>query len=157
VNDDRGQDIEREARERRKFSPQEALARLAGPGAMKGVSPVSPLQQAEIELGSWLGDNLEDDAGALRQVVLRELKGGEVLLNNLDQPLVAFEDYCRRVLATDGLLADLVRQADVEWGRMMDERPHFERAGCPPHAEDPYTVHNVHRSLSAALRQLARS
>lgn len=44
-------DAEREIRRGRKFTPKEALARMAGPGAMKGASPVSRVQQAEGEIG----------------------------------------------------------------------------------------------------------
>ena len=42
-------DLEREIREDRKFTLEEAIARMAGPGAMKGVSPVARMQQAETE------------------------------------------------------------------------------------------------------------
>src|SRR4051794_29136698 len=73
--------LEREIRLGRKFTPQEALGRMAGPGAMKGASAVSPQQQAEIAVGSWLGSHLEDTAGALKAVLHRHLKGSEALLN----------------------------------------------------------------------------
>jgi len=36
--------LEQEIRQGRKFNSAEAIARLAGPGAMKGASPVSPVQ-----------------------------------------------------------------------------------------------------------------
>lgn len=49
-------DLEITIRQGRKFTPEEAMARLAGPGAMKGASPVSPVQQAETEIG--IGDAL---------------------------------------------------------------------------------------------------
>ena len=42
--------LEEEIRQGRKFSASEAVARMAGPGAMKGASPVSPVQQAETEI-----------------------------------------------------------------------------------------------------------
>ena len=67
MNDDQDSDrsaakdeLEREIRQVRKFTPKEAIARLAGPGAMKGASPVSRVQQAEIEIGSWLRSHLTD-------------------------------------------------------------------------------------------------
>ena len=47
-------DLETEIRQGRTFNPAEAIGRLAGPGAMKGASPVSRQQQAENEIGSWL-------------------------------------------------------------------------------------------------------
>src|SRR4029078_10924928 len=60
--------VEREIRGSRRFTPEEALGRIAGPGAMKGASPVSPQQQAEIEIGTWLRSHLTDPAGALKVV-----------------------------------------------------------------------------------------
>jgi len=47
-------ELEREIRQERKFTFAEAIGRLAGPGAMKGESPVTRLQQAEAQLESWL-------------------------------------------------------------------------------------------------------
>ena len=92
-------ELECEIRQGRTFSPQEALARMAGPGAMKGASPVSPVQQAETEIMCWLGAQLSDATGALPTVLHRQIRGSERLLDNLHQPLVAVAGYCRHVLA----------------------------------------------------------
>ena len=148
---------EQEIRQARKFSMGEAMARMAGPGAMKGASPVSPVQQAETEVGCWLRDNVDDAAGALQAVVHRQIRGSRLLLENVEQPLTAVAGYCRRILESDQLLKELVRQADVEWGRMMDERPHFERAGAPSDPDDPYTAHSVRHVLEEALKRLGPS
>ena len=45
-------ELEREIRKGRKFTIAEAIGRLAGPGAMKGESPVARMQQAEIEIST---------------------------------------------------------------------------------------------------------
>src|SRR4051812_47322151 len=100
--------IESEIRNGRQFTPREALARLAGPGAMKGASPVSRQQQAEIEIGSWLGNNLSDVVGALKAVLQRHLKGSRQLLENVDRPLTALSRHCERIAAADNLLIELV-------------------------------------------------
>jgi hypothetical protein len=147
-------ELEREIREGRKFTPKEALARLAGPGAMAGASPVSPVQQAETEIGNWLAVNVADAFGALQFLLQRNLRGSELLLNNLERPLAALSGYCRGVLASDYLLQELVREADVEWGRRMDERPYFDREGTPPNPGDPYTIESVRRALGEVLEQL---
>jgi hypothetical protein len=47
---DAGADLEREVRKERKFSLAEAVGRLAGPGMMKGVSPITGKQQSEAEI-----------------------------------------------------------------------------------------------------------
>ena len=162
MNDDRDSqrhetdsDIEREIRQGRKVTAKDVMSRLAGPGAMKGASPVSPVQQAETEIGNWLGNNLQDSSGSLKVVLHRHLKGSGLLLENLDQPLIAVAGYLREVLAADNLLKEIVRETDVEWGRVMDERPHFERECMPADPDDPYTVENVGQALAEALRILA--
>ena len=148
-------ELEREIRERRKFTPQEAMARLAGPGAMKGASPVSPVQQAETEIGTWLRDRIADPPGALQLLLNRNIKGSELLLDNLDQPLAALAAHCRQLLDSDYRLKELVREADVEWARRMDERPIFEREGSPPDPGDPYTADSVRSVLDEILQKLA--
>jgi len=147
-------DIEREIRQGRKLGAKDVLARLAGPGAMKGASPISPVQQAETEIGNWLGTHLKDASGALRAVLQRHLKGSALLLDNLERPLVALSSYCRRLIETDNLLNEIVREADVEWGRAMDERPYFDREGMPPNPDDPYTYESVRQALADALQKL---
>src|SRR5262245_40769256 len=148
-------ELEREILKERKFTLEEAIGRLAGPGAMKGESPIPRMQQAEIEIESWLRSHLPDAGGTLQVVLHRNVKGSELLLNNFEQPLVVLAAYCQRVLDSDYLLQELVRDADVEWGRVMEERPYFESEGSPPHPDDPYTVQSVRKALTGALGQLA--
>ena len=147
-------ELEREIREGRKFTLEEAIARMAGPGAMKGESPITRMQQAEIEIGSWLRSHLTDAGGALEVVLHRRVKGSELLLNNFDQPLVVLASYCQQVLDSDYLLKEVVREADIEWGRVMRERPHFEKEGIPPHPDDCYTVESVRITLSQLVQKL---
>jgi hypothetical protein len=141
-------ELERQIRNERKFSPEEALMRMAGPGMMKGESPVTRKQQAEAEIDNFLRRNLIDAAGALPLVLLRHVKNSERLLENLDQPLVVLANFVERVLDSEYVLAELVREADAEWGRVLGERPFFERAGCPSHPDDPYTIESVRITLS---------
>jgi hypothetical protein len=148
-------ELEREIRNGREFTLAEAIGRLAGPGVMKGASPVARLQQAGVEIESWLRRRLADASGALQVVLLRRVKGSELLLNNYDQPLVVLAGYCQRVLGSDYDLKELVREADVEWGSVFGERPYFEKEGAPPHPEDSYTVESVRSALSGLIQQLA--
>jgi hypothetical protein len=149
--------LEREIREGRKFTLEEAIARLIGPGGMKGESPVPRMEQASSEIQTWLRCNLTDSGGALAIVLHRHVKGSELLLANFDQPLIVLASYCRQVLDSNYLLAELVRDTDVEWGRVMGERPYFETAGTPCNADDPYTVESVRCKLTSILDQLAMS
>ena len=148
--------LEAEIRQGRKFSATEAMARMAGPGAMKGASPVSRVLQAETEIGNWLRSNLPDADGALQMLLLQSLKGSELVLANLDDPLSALAALCHQLLRSDHLLAEFVRQADAEWGRRMDERPHFDREGTEPHPDDPYTAESVRETLLRLNDQLGR-
>lgn len=147
-------ELEREIRAGRKFTLEEAIGRLAGPGAMKGESPVGRLQQAENEIASWLRTHLPA-GGGLEVVLHRNIKESELLLADLDQaPLATLLQYCRQVLDSEYLLMELVRNADIEWGRIMNERPHFERAGSPPDPADPYTAASVRNTLLELVKRL---
>lgn len=150
-------ELEREIRERRKFSLAEAIGRLAGPGMMKGVSPATGKQQAEAQIENFLERHLSCPAGALSAILLRQVKESEILLNNLDQPLVALASYVQRVLESDYLLQDLVRQADGEWGRVYGERPYFDRPAVPPNENDPYTDESVRTTLNLLMATLSHA
>lgn len=150
-------DLEHEIRAERKFSLAEAIGRLAGPGAMKGESPVTRKRQAEAELQEYLDRHLADSGGVLRGLLLRHVAESELLLSNLDQPLIVLAALVGRVLESDFLLNELVREADVEWGRMTGERPYFNRDGQPPHADDPYTADSVRTALSGLVEALSTS
>jgi hypothetical protein len=144
-------ELEREIRAGREFTLSDAIGRLAGPGAMKGASPVTRLQQAVAEIQAYLDSHLVDAGRVLSGVLLGQVKDSERLLRGLDQPLVALAGYVRHLLDSEYALKELVREADVEWGRVFDERPHFEKDGSPPAPDDPYTL----ESVRAALTQLA--
>jgi hypothetical protein len=141
-------ELEREIRKGRKFTLAEAIGRLAGPGAMKGVSPVTGAQQAAVAIENWFRQHMPAGHGEL-EVVLSEL-----LLNNFEKPLVVLAAYCRQVLDSDYCLEELVREADVEWGQVQAERPHFEKEGSPPDPEDPYTCESVRKALAGLVEQL---
>lgn len=149
--------LEREIRQGRKFTAQEAMGRMIGPGSMKGGSAVPRIQEAETGIGTWLRSNLTDSTGALQAVLHRHVRGTDLLLNNLDQPLLALAGYCQQVLASDYNLEELVREADVEWGRRMDERPYFNKEGSPPHPDDPYTNDSVRTALREILTKISEA
>jgi hypothetical protein len=148
-------ELEREILKDRKFTLEEAIGRMIGPGGMKGASPIARRQQAEIEIAAWLRDHLADAGGALEVVLHRYVKGSDLLLHDFDQPLVVLARYSQRVLDSDYLLKELVRDADIEWGRAMGERPYFEKEGSPANPDDPYTVESVRNALCGLIKQLA--
>jgi hypothetical protein len=147
-------ELEREIREGRKFTLAEAIGRMAGPGAMKGVSPVPRKQQAVAEIDNWLRQHLWAGKAELQAVLLRWVEGSELLLNDFDEPLVVLAAFCQQVLDSDYLLKELVREADVEWGRVHGERPFFNKEGSPPHPDDLYSIESTRKALSELLTQL---
>src|SRR6187551_676929 len=68
-------ELEREIRAERTFSLEEAIGRMAGPGAMQGVSPISRKRQAEMMIQEYLDQHLADGAGVLPGVLLRQVTG----------------------------------------------------------------------------------
>jgi hypothetical protein len=149
--------LEREIRDGRKFTLAEAIGRLAGPGAMKGVSPIARTQQAEAEIETFLDRHLKSPAGALSTVLLRRVKNSDLLLSNLDKPLIVLASLIQQILDSELRLQELVREADVEWGMVYGERPYFQREGAPPHDDDPYTDESVRSTLSKLLETLSTS
>lgn len=154
---DKDAELEREIRKGRKFTLAEAIGRLAGPGMMKGVSPVSLIRQAEAKINDFLTRQLTDSGGALKTVILRRITNTELLLNNPDQPLIVLASGIERVLQSDYLLKELVRDADIEWGQIFGQRPYFEEEGCAPDPNDPYTFESVRNTLSQLLEKLAEA
>ena len=149
-------DIEREIRRGRKFSVSDAIGRVGGGGLLKGASPVPPLQQTEAAIANYLGSHLDDPGGVLAQVMLRYVKASEILIENFDQPAVVLAGYVNQVLNSEAMLKDLVREADVERGRTLGERPQFEREGHPADPGDPYTVASVRNALTRLLQESRR-
>lgn len=153
-SDDSTKDVEREIRKNRKFSLSEAIGRIAGGDFMKGGSPVSRKRQAELEIEDYLRRHLVDSGGVLRVVLLRHVGEG-LIERDYTEPLAVLAEYIPTLLASEHLLAEFVREADVEWGRIQDERPHFQKPGSPPHPHDPYTIASVRVGLSQLGERLA--
>lgn len=147
-------ELEREIRMGRQFSLADAIGRMAGPGAMKGVSPIPRKKQAELEIESFLRSQWSDGGSELGVALLRRVRDSELLLNNYDQPQVVLARFIQHVLETPYLMQELVSDADIEWGRVFGERPYFEREGSPPHKDDPYTLDSVRASLNELLAKL---
>src|SRR5262245_29197728 len=94
-------ELEREIRKGRKFNLAEAIGRMAGPGGMKGVSPVPRKQQAVLEIENWLRHHMPAGNGELQAVLLRWVEGSELLLNDFERPLVVLAAFCQQLLDSD--------------------------------------------------------
>ena len=98
---------------------------------------------------------MTNTGGVLGVVLLRNVAQSDRLLADFDRSLAVLARYIRRVLGSDYLLRELVREADVEWGQMFGERPHFERPDRPPDPDDPYTVESIRAALARLVDTLA--
>ena len=135
-----------------------AEGRLVLPGGVDSHCHIEEPQVGEVRNAETFASATSSAAAGGTTTVIsfsQQVKGSELFLNNFDQPLIVLAGYCQRVLESEHLLNELVREADVEWGRVMDERPHFESEGSSSHPDDPYTIDSVRTVLSELLKQLA--
>jgi len=152
--DDEEQRIEREIRARHASDPASILAGRDGGAHLRGASPTPVAQRALLEAEQWLREHLDDHGIALRQVILRRLEGHPQLLEeHLGQPAELVTVVMAPLLASPPALAELVREVDMAWGLVNQERPHFEVGQRPPHPDDPYTITGVHAILHRLLAQ----
>lgn len=150
-------EIQREMRAQQKFSMAGAIGR-AGKGLLKGESPVSRQDQAITALTQWIDRQLPDPSGALKSVLRRRVRSNELLVvRHLQQPANALREMIETILASNYALEEFVRQVDVRWGELYQERPLFQRPGQAPDPSDEYTHESVHRALTLLLEKLQQS
>ncbi len=153
-NDPSDEEIQRELRAQQKFSMASAIGR-AGSGLMKGASPVSRQEQASIELTQWIDQQTSDPSGALKSILRRQVRGNQLLIEgHLQHPHRALSEIIETIKASDYALREFVRQVDVRWGEMYQERPLFQRTGQPPDPADVYTYESVRQELNLLLEKL---
>ena len=146
--------IQREMRAQQKFSTAGAIGR-AGSGLLKGESPVSLQDQAISALIRWIDQQTPDPSGALKSILRRKVRGNELLVaSHLQHPLNVLRELIDSILTNDYALEEFVRQVDVRWGELYQERPLFQRAGQAPDPEDEYTHESVRHALTLLLEKL---
>ena len=147
-------DVQREIRARQKFSMAGAIGR-SGSGLMKGESPVSQQEQALAALTQWIDQQVSDPSGALKSILCRRVRSSNLLVaSHLQQPCNALREIIETILASDYGTQEFVRQVDVRWGELYQERPLFQRAGQAPDPEDEYTHESVRQALTLLLEKL---
>ena len=152
----RESDLEREIRSQRKFNMSEAIARAGGAELLKGASPVTLKRQAELEIALYLESHLVGSGVPFENVLVRHVADSALLLEQgYEKPLCALKCVIDRLLRSEERLREFVRQIDAEWGRINQERPHFDRKGKPPSPDDPYTIASVQKSLSQLMSDLS--
>jgi hypothetical protein len=147
-------EVQREIRAQQKFSMAGAIGR-AGSGLMKGESPISQQEQAITLLTQWIDQQIPDPSGALKSMLRRRVRGNELLVErHLQQPRNALREMIDTILASDYALQEFVRQVDVRWGELYQERPLFQQAGQAANPADEYTYDSVRQSLGLLLEKI---
>jgi len=147
-------EVQREIRARQKFSMEGAIGR-AGRGLMKGESPVSQQEQALAALTQWIDQQVSDPSGALKSILRRQVRSRNLLVaSHLQQPCNALREMIETILASDYGIREFVRQVDVRWGELYQERPLFQQAGQAPDPKDEYTYESVRQALTLLLEKL---
>ena len=149
-------EIQREMLSQQKFTMEGAISR-AGAGLMKGESPISSQDQANAILTQWIDQQVSDSSGALKSVLCRQVRNDELLLGrHQNNPLSAMQEIVDKILANNFALHEFVRQIDVRWGELNQERPLFQLAGQSPDPADEYTHESVRVKLVLLLEKLQR-
>ncbi|WP_017659169.1 hypothetical protein [Baaleninema simplex] len=141
----------------RKFTLADAIAKEGGT-FLKGESPVPKLEQAKATIHYFIDRNLSDISGALQAILQRWLDEDTIrVARNLETPLQALLELLDSLVNNSEMLYEFVRQVDVKWGELNDERPHFQRPHQPPHPEDEYTHESVRQQLLELRRRVEAS
>lgn len=144
---DQEENLQKDILSDRKYSLAEAIGREGG-NFLKGESPVPKLMQVTTEVNLFIDNNLPDSSGALQSVLKRWVKSDPLLSQHLESPLQGLDKILEKILTQKGLFYEIVREADLKWGQMYQERPYFQKPGDPPHPEDEYTHESVKEKLS---------
>ncbi len=146
--------IEQELRQQQKFTVAGAIGR-AGKGLMKGASPISVQEQACKILQQWIQGHVPDPSGALKEILKRRVQAA-AYPNDIDpqNPYSILCNLIETLLASEYQLKEFVRQVDIRWGELYQERPRFEREGQQPDPDDEYTFASVRQILNQLQEKL---
>lgn len=148
-------EIQRTLRAQQTFSTAGAIGR-AGKGLMKGESPVSRQEQAITMLMQWIDQQTPDPSGALKSILRRQVRNDVLLVaRHLRQPHNALREMIETILSSNYALREFVRQVDVRWGELYQERPIFQREGQPGSPDDEYTEESVQKNLKLLFEKLS--
>ena len=154
MNEEQNRRIEKEILSEQKYSLANAIGREGG-NFLKGESPVPKMVQITTEINLFIDQNLPDASGTLQSVLKHWVKSDSLLSQNLDSPLKGLDEIIEKILNNQGLFYEIVRQADLKWGQMYEERPYFQKPGQPAHPDDEYSHQSVREKLSQLRQKLS--
>ncbi len=59
-----------------------------------------------------------------------------------------------KILSNSSIFYEFVRQVDLKWGQMYQERPFFQKPGQNAHPEDEYSHESVKAQLLSLQKQI---
>ena len=130
----------------RPYSLAEAIGREGGT-FLKGESTVPKLVQVITKINTFIDRNLKDPAASLQAILHQWVKGDPRVSKYKETPLIALAEILQSIISNPNLLYELVRQVDIKWGQMYEERPYFQQPGEPPHPDDEYTHESVRQNI----------
>jgi hypothetical protein len=144
------QELQQDILRGRKFTLADMIAQEGG-GFLKGESPVPRFKQLKAEIKVFVRNNLSDSSGALQAVLNNWIEENDVGVSKYqDNPLLALAEMLETIVSQSDLFYEFVRQVDLKWGQMYQERPFFQQPGQTPHPDDEYS----HESVKAQLLKL---
>lgn len=146
-------ELQQDILDNRPFSLAEAIGREGGT-FLKGESTVPKLVQVITAINTFIDRNLRDPSAALQAILHQWVKADFRVSQYKETPFIALEAILQSILDNPNLLYELVRQVDIKWGQMYDERPYFQQPGQPPHPNDEYTHESVRKDLQDLLNKL---
>ena len=136
---------------------EEGIMRLAGPGMMKGESPVSRREQSEATIESYVRQHLLDAGGVLPSYLFRHVTNSELFLANLDQPLDVLANCISRSSAPSICRRNSFVRPMPSGDECLARGLILSEQGSLPHPDDPYTVESVRIKLTQLLEKLMQA
>jgi hypothetical protein len=144
------QELQQEILKGRKFTLADLIAKEGG-GFLKGESPVPKFTQLKAEIKVFVTNHLQDSVGALQAVLYNLIEDDDEGVNKYENnPLSALNEMITKILSQPNIFYDFVRQVDLKWGQMYQERPYFQQPAQPAHPDDEYS----HEFVKAQLLKL---
>ncbi len=147
-------ELQRDIFQGREFTLADFIAQEGG-NFLKGESPVPKIVQLKTEINFFIKNNVKDLSGALQGVLQDWVNSSDDKISaNQENPLYALRLIVEEILSNENLYYEFVRQVDLKWGQMYQERPHFQQPGQPPHPEDEYSHESVKEDLLDLLAKM---
>lgn len=147
-------ELQRDIFQGREFTIADFIAKEGG-DFLKGESPVPKIVQLKTEINFFIKNNVKDLSGALQGVLQDWVNSGDDKISaNQENPLHALRLIVEEILSNENFYYEFVRQVDLKWGQMYEERPHFQQPGQPAHPEDEYSHESVKQDLLDLLAKI---